>query len=200
MLGKLVKERRLQLGLTQEEVAQIAGVVRERISVIERSLTDVTVGDDTLYGLAKALQVEPHILVGKAPPKPMHVLEIAIVGFVPCGTPFPSDQERRGYLPLAAARVEGHRQDSLYAVEASGNSLIGDDIHDGDYLIVDRQGEFVNGHIYIVLLGNEVVARHCHFEGKRVKLVASSGEYQDIEASHLVLLGRVILSGKWQEH
>jgi len=199
MLGRLAKNRRLQLGLSQQTVADIAGIARSRLSVIESS-DDVTVGDDTLYGLAKALQVEPHVLVGKQPPGAEAVMEIPILGFVPCGIPFPSDQQREGYLELPVSLIEGRRLDSLYAVRASGNSLIGDNIQDGDLLVVDEWAEFVNGRICILRLENEVVARHCYLEGNRMRLIASSGQYQDIEANQVEILGRVILSGKWQEH
>ncbi len=204
MRGTKVRELRKQLRLTQEQLAQKvrdAGVnfTRERLSQIELS-EDTRVTGESLYGLAQALGVHPNVLLEREVPEPEAVVAIPVVGFVPSGTPFPSDEFRQGFIDLPAKLLADCAADRCFAVRASGNSLLGDSIENGDYLIIDSEAPFINGRIYIVLLGEDVVARHCWLVGNRMRLVASGGTYDDIEANQVTILGRVILSGKWQTH
>lgn len=201
MKGFIVRELRKQLRLSQVELGELVGRTEGRISQIERS-EDVEVMGDIFPRFVEALKTKSHILLGQPPPDDTReeVIHVPILGFVPCGTPFPSDESREGYYEVCASHVGNAKPDNLFAVRASGNSLIGDGIEDGDYLIVEKQAPLVNGKIYILRLGNEVVARHCYLDGNSMKLIASNGEYQDIKVKQVENLGRVILSGKWDKH
>lgn len=55
-LGKKISELRLELGITQEELAFRANISPSYMSAIERGITDSTVS--TVKRLAKALQIE----------------------------------------------------------------------------------------------------------------------------------------------
>lgn len=202
MKGSLVKELRLQLGLTQSGFAKLIGVSRGRISQIEQSEHNV-VKAEVFARMVEVLKTKPHILLNQ--PAPMDIPEeevvyVPIIGFVPCGIPFPCDENRDGYYPVCKSMLRGSMENNLFALRASGNSLIGDEIIDGDYLVVDKEATFINGKIYILLFEENVVARHCYIEDDHMKLISSNGEYQDIIAEDVKVLGRVILSGKWQEH
>lgn len=80
-----------------------------------------------------------------------------------------------------------------------GDSLEGDNIHDGDLLIIEPDSDIIANKIYILRLGNEVVARHVLQEQNKLKLVASNGSYQVIEVIEAEILGRVVLAGRWQK-
>jgi transcriptional regulator with XRE-family HTH domain len=60
-LGDRIKRRRQELGLTQEEVAELAEVDRKHISSIETGKTDP--GAWTLIRIAGALKIEVHCLL-----------------------------------------------------------------------------------------------------------------------------------------
>ena len=204
MLGKKVKELRLQLRLTQEELAGKVkelgfSLTRERISQIERGEGSKATGETT-YGLAMALGVQPYVLLGVPAPEPETLVSIPIIGVVPCGTPFPADEFRQGFIDLPVKLIQGHNKDECFAIRASGNSLLGDGIEDGDFLIVSKNTSFIDGKIYIILIGDDVVARHCWLDEDRMRLVASGGAYEQIRATEATILGRVVLSGKWTVH
>jgi transcriptional regulator with XRE-family HTH domain len=57
IVARNLKRLRQERGLTQEELADLAGLNRNYVGMIERQENAATV--DTLEGLAKALQVEP---------------------------------------------------------------------------------------------------------------------------------------------
>lgn len=58
LLGKAVRERREALGVSQEELAELAGFHRTYIGGIERGERNITVL--TLIELTRALQLTPH--------------------------------------------------------------------------------------------------------------------------------------------
>jgi transcriptional regulator with XRE-family HTH domain len=63
VLGQNVKQRRRELSLTQEDLAEAAGVTQAFISSLERGATSISV--DTLASLAESLKVAPSILLGQ---------------------------------------------------------------------------------------------------------------------------------------
>lgn len=79
MIGKKLKERRLELGLTQEELAYMVGYTsKSTINKIEKDYHDVN--QSTLIKLSKALQVSPTYFIECDSPSPQHsdvILEYA---------------------------------------------------------------------------------------------------------------------------
>lgn len=66
MIGKKLKERRLELGLTQEELAHKVGYTsKSTINKIEKDYHDVN--QTTLLKLAKALDVSPSFFIENIP-------------------------------------------------------------------------------------------------------------------------------------
>lgn len=57
VIASNVRKRRLKMGLSQEEFADLCGYHRTYIGSVERSERNITVA--TLEALAKALEIEP---------------------------------------------------------------------------------------------------------------------------------------------
>ena len=69
MIGKKLKERRIELGLTQEELAHMVGYTsKSTINKIEKDHHDVN--QTTLLKLAKALNVSPSFFIEDVPINP----------------------------------------------------------------------------------------------------------------------------------
>ncbi len=60
-IGKRLKDLRVRVALTQEELAAKAGIGKNTVNRVERNLTEPHMS--TLRKLAEALGVEPHELV-----------------------------------------------------------------------------------------------------------------------------------------
>ena len=60
--GRIVKELRIQLGLTQEQLGELIGVSKPAICGYERNLKKPK--NDTLINLSKALNTTPNHLLG----------------------------------------------------------------------------------------------------------------------------------------
>jgi transcriptional regulator with XRE-family HTH domain len=80
-LGEKVRTRREQLGMTQEKLAEVAGVHRNQIQNIEHSRNNAKDPRtrrpgpanprlDTVFAIANALQVEVSVLIDPAEPLP----------------------------------------------------------------------------------------------------------------------------------
>ena len=73
-----------------------------------------------------------------------------------------------------------------------GDSLKGDNINNGDIVVIEPHPDLIEGKIYIIRLDNEVVARHVHRENGFAVLTSSNGKYARIEVDKLEVIGRVI--------
>ncbi|PMR82284.1 peptidase S24 [Halomonas urumqiensis] len=97
---------------------------------------------------------------------------------VRAGFPSPADDHLEAEIDLHAHVVK--RPAATYFVRAEGDSMVGDGIHHGDLLVVDRSLEPLPGRVVIVALeGEPTVKRLAHREGG-VYLVASNPRFAPI--------------------
>lgn len=198
--GDIVRELRKQIGMNKKQFADAIGVERTRIIQIESGIP-TTVKAAVFARMLEVLKTKPYILLGQTPPEIKDpIILVPIIGYVPCGCLLPCDDCREGYLEIPHSLIGDSNPDRLFAVRAQGHSLIGDNITEGDYMVVDKDAPFEGGKIYIVQLGDYVVARHCYREKDMLKLISGDGSYLDVKVKDLQILGQVILSGKWREH
>ncbi|MGA2160014.1 MAG: XRE family transcriptional regulator [Dehalococcoidia bacterium] len=210
-IARILEER----GMSQRELARLADVERAYINQIIHGKPK-NVGLPIARKIAKALGMSVSELVGegseeleqyKTIAKQMvevyqyaaDVVKIPLRGVVPAGYPAFQDETNEGFWPIPANELPSGAK-GLYALKVSGNSLIGDEIKDGDILIIQPTQDIIEGKIYVLRLGNEVVARHVYRQNGEFKLVSSNHDYQIIKADEAEVLGRVILSDSWKKH
>ena len=227
--GQTLKKIRKARGISQERLADLAGIDRAYVNRLE---LDKAGGGTmrTAQKLADVLRVKPDIFFSggemeEIPPKSLDsilsqldealgmldMIEIPVRGNVPAGYPEAVHEEGGRYVSvprdlLGAAR---ERKD-LFGLIITGSSLEGDNIYDGDTVIVEPDTTIIDGKIYVVRLEHEVCARHLYRinpdlsrpgSGQAgLKLVSSNGHYNELEPEQVEILGRIILSGRWQKH
>lgn len=219
--GHRIKELRESKGYTQQEFAERAGIKLSHLSRLELGHYQ-SLKDDTREAIARAFEMTPAALsaylygggleVKEAPADydPVAVIRqrleaaetvpIPIRGYVSAGSPFPEEQQDLGNAPVARAQLGGiEKTDRLFALKVCGDSLSGDDIQDGDLVIVEPGAALVSGKIYIVKIGSEFVARHLHLEDGAVVLTSSNGKYARMKLTDLEIAGRVVLAGNWRK-
>jgi SOS-response transcriptional repressor LexA len=76
----------------------------------------------------------------------------------------------------------------------SGESLIGDQINNGDDVVIEPFPDLIDGKIYAVKLDNQFVARHVLREKGYVILTSSNGKYEKMKVEGLGMVGRIIWS------
>lgn len=99
---------------------------------------------------------------------------LPIVGTVSCGLPVLADENIQGYFDL------DHNSKADFCLIANGDSMIGDGIHDGDYVFVRQNAEIRNNSIVVALIDDDATLKHFHRHGDIIILKASNPKYDDI--------------------
>jgi DNA polymerase V len=97
---------------------------------------------------------------------------------VPAGFPSPAEDYVEHKLDLNSYLVT--HPAATFFVRASGNSMTGANIHDGDLLIVDRSIEAAHNDIVIAVVLGEITVKRLHYLRGEIALVPENESYQTI--------------------
>lgn len=100
-------------------------------------------------------------------------------GKVPAGFPCPSDDYTEKQIDLNERLVK-HPSATFY-VKASGNSMIGAGIHNGDILIVDKSIKPIDGKVVIAILDGEFTVKRLRMKENGISLIAENPNNKSIE-------------------
>ncbi len=112
-----------------------------------------------------------------------------LVGKVAAGNPLLALQEYTEIIPVPE-ELAGNTGSFLVQVE--GDSMIGDHILNGDYVMINPQSNADNGDIVIALVNQEeVTVKRFHKNKDKISLMPSNPAYQPIITRDVVILGKV---------
>jgi repressor LexA len=116
--------------------------------------------------------------------------EIPILGRVPAGKPFLSDENSEGFLTVPGDMGSG----KLFALQVKGDSMIDAGILDGDRVIVKQQGAAENGEIVCALIEGEATLKRFYQKDGVITLKAENDQYAPItvSAGEFRIVGRVV--------
>lgn len=84
-------------------------------------------------------------------------------------------------------------EDSAFALQVSGDSMIDDQIADGDYVIVRKQSTARDGQIVVALLeGGDATLKRWYRESDRIRLEPANARLKPIFSRHVKVLGVVV--------
>lgn len=92
------------------------------------------------------------------------VCRAAIVGSIPCGPPEEEEENVEAYVTLPSA-IFGSGE--FFILRASGDSMIGAGIEDGDLVVIRRCREAREGDIVAALVGNESTLKRYFIDRER---------------------------------
>jgi DNA polymerase V len=98
---------------------------------------------------------------------------------VRAGFPSPADDFVEAWLDLNEHLIE-HR-DATFFLQASGDSMTGAGIQEGNLLLVDRALEARHGDIVIAVIDNELTVKRLDKRRGKIRLVAENPAYAPIE-------------------
>ena len=209
-VGKLIYDRRTELGITQKEVADFVGVSEATVSRWESGHID-NMRRDRIAALSKILRLSPLAIMGiddtdlssRLPnmvPIDARTFRVPIVGRVAAGRPIVADEEIIGYEYIDNKySKDGHEYFGLRIVGKSMEPTI----MDGDIVIVRRQNYVENGEIAIVLIdGEEATAKEVKESADGITLIGhntavyTSHFYsaQEVKNLPVQIIGRVVQS------
>lgn len=206
--GERMKQRRKEIGLSAEKVAERLGVSPATIYRYEKGDIE-KVPVDIFAELAKILQTTPAYLMGweeKPEPKkptippgfePMPKMKkIPLIGSIACGEPITAIQNREGEIDAP----ENMQCD--FALRCKGDSMIGAGIHDGDAVYIRIQPEVENGQIAAVRIGDEATLKRVYLHKDYIELRPENPDYESIirrreEMNDVHIEGRAIGYTHW---
>lgn len=191
-----IKERRIALGYTQEELASKIGLQKSAIAKYENGRVK-NLKRSKILELAKALQCEPSYLLDFDIPAPTaRGVRIPVLGSVPCGIPIEAVEEVLDWeeIPEDMARKGEH-----YGLRVKGNSM-SPRIQEGDVLIVRVQPDAENGDIVIAKVnGSDACCKRFIRYEEGIALHSFNPAYdpmvftkEDIERLPVSILGKVV--------
>ena len=156
-LSDRVKKRRLELGLTQEELAKRMGYSsRVSINKIEMGRP---ISQKIISRLSVALNVPEAYLMGWTENEQMlsSINEIPLYTEICCGHGLFVDDQIEDYIAIPDRYIKKGRE--YFANVASGDSMIGKSIDDGDVLVFEKTNVLENGDIGSFCIGEDYVCK-----------------------------------------
>ncbi|MCW1248821.1 transcriptional repressor LexA [Acaricomes phytoseiuli] len=114
---------------------------------------------------------------------------VPLVGRIAAGGPILADQAVEDVMPLPRQLV-GHGE--LFMLKIVGDSMIDAAICDGDWVVVRRQNDAVNGDIVAALLDDEATVKTFRQRDGHTWLLPQNTQYEPILGDHATIMGKVV--------
>lgn len=142
-LGEKIKQARKQKGLTQQKLADIVGYTnRSTITHIEKNLIDIPT--EKLHLIAKALNVNVSDLIDEQPKG--KTKSIPLLGEICAGNGIYAKENHLGEIQIDKTIINAD-----FSLKIKGDSMIGENIIDGDIAFFDQHYDFIDGKIYAII-------------------------------------------------
>ena len=145
-IGKLIKNKRIELNLTLEEVGNLVGVGKSTVRKWENGMIE-NMGRDKISLLAKALDISPLLLLGMDEEIYESIgidyTRIPLYNNLCCGNGGFVDDNIIEMIPVPSKGLNHHLQ--YFCQYAKGKSMTGAGIDDGDLLVFERADKVDSG-------------------------------------------------------
>jgi len=200
-MNQRIKERRLALNMTQEELAHKLGMQKSAIAKYESGRVE-NIKRSVLAKMAELLECSPAYLMGWDDEQPLPQFSnifpiskkrIPLLGEIACGEPIFCNEDRESYI-AAGTDVRAD-----FCLKARGDSMTGARIMDGDVVFIQKDAELVNGGIYAVEIDDEATLKRVYYDeaAQELRLLAENPKYPTMVYSgerlaHVHVLGKAI--------
>ena len=203
--GNRMKQRRKELGLSAETIAEYLNVSPATIYRYEKGEIEKMPGK-ILEPLSIILRTTPAYLMGwtdeVAPQKPLFsnaeniiplptTYSVPLLGEIACGKPILAEENVEGMV-----KVPEYIQ-ADFALRCKGDSMIGARILDGDIVYIRQQPDVDDGEIAAVLIDNEATLKRVYKMPGRLQLRAENPAFLPInlegdELESVRILGKAV--------
>lgn len=201
-MNRRIKERRLALNLTQEELAQRLGLQKSAIAKYESGRVE-NIKRSVLAKMAEILECSPTYLMGWDDEQPfapsysnifpLQRTRFPLLGPIACGEPIFCNEDRESYVE---AGTDIHAD---FCLKARGDSMTGARIMDGDIVFIQKDAELVSGQIYAVAIDDEATLKRVYYDEatQELRLLAENPKYPTMvytgeKLDHVHILGKAI--------
>lgn len=187
-LGDKIKNRRLDLDLTLQEVADIVGVSKSTVQKWESGNIE-NMKRDKIALLAKALNVSPLFIMGIDDREMKNKTNrIPLIGTIAAGTPILAQENIEDYFNLDSSIKAD------FALKVKGDSMLGAGIFPNDIVFIRKQDTLENGEIGAILIENEATLKKFYREDKTIILQSENDLYKPIILTngYVKILGKLV--------
>lgn len=118
-------------------------------------------------------------------------LEVPILGYIAAGAPIEPYTDPNAAISIPSTFVSGKKR--TYVLQVRGESMIEEQIRDGDYVVIEQSEEARNGDIVVALLDNGMATLKRFFkETTRIRLEPANAAMSPIFVRNVRIQGKVV--------
>ena len=187
----LVRDHRLAYGYspTMQELADELGI--SKVTVFEH--VEALIRKGALVrdpNKARSLEVSPRCKL----PNEESGTRLPLVGTIAAGRPIEAVEDRE-YLDLEDMFTPPRRRGTgdVFVLRVKGDSMIDEQIRDGDYVVCERKNTARNGQTVVALIDDEeATLKKFYKERGRIRLQPANDKYEPIIVDDCVIQGIVV--------
>lgn len=118
-------------------------------------------------------------------------MDVPILGFIAAGAPIEPFSDPNAHMSIPSSFVSGKKR--TYVLQVKGESMIEEQIRDGDFVVIEQTEEAVNGDIVVALLDNGMATLKRFFkETTRIRLEPANAKMSPIFVRNVKIQGKVV--------
>jgi len=118
-------------------------------------------------------------------------MEVPILGFIAAGAPIEPYTDPNATMDIPSPFVSGKKR--VYVLQVRGESMIDEQIRDGDYVVIEQAESATDGEIVVALLDNGMATLKRFFkEATRIRLEPANAKMQPIFVKNVRIQGKVV--------
>lgn len=199
MEANKLKELRRARHITLDELAAAVGTSKQTIHRYENGVIS-NIPPEKVERLAFALGTTPSSLMGWGEGlsshqnvMPLSTKRLPLLGKIACGEPIYAEEEHESFV------AAGADLDADFCLKASGDSMTGARIYDGDTVFIRSQESVDNGEIAAVIINDEATLKRVYFYPEEGKLILSPENpryaplvYVGAELDRIKIIGKAV--------
>ncbi len=130
-------------------------------------------------------------LVGNHTPNSEDSINAQIMGYIAAGAPIEPYTDPNATISIPSTFITGKKR--VYVLQVRGESMIEEQIRDGDYVVVEQADNASNGEIVVALLDNGMATLKRFFkEPTRIRLEPANAKMSPIFVKNVKIQGKVV--------
>jgi len=118
-------------------------------------------------------------------------MEVPILGFIAAGAPIEPYTDPNASVSIPSTFVSGKKR--TFVLQVKGESMIEEQIRDGDFVVIEQAESANNGDIVVALLDNGMATLKRFFkEATRIRLEPANAAMQPIFVRNVRIQGKVV--------
>lgn len=118
-------------------------------------------------------------------------IELPLMGFIAAGMPLEPHTDPNATFHVSASLLSGEK--TAYVLQVKGRSMIEDGILDGDFVVIEKVNEAVDGDIVVAIVDDNLATlKKFYLENGTVVLKPANSEMQPIYPKTLLVQGKVV--------